>query len=100
MLRVKENGYAIQLFDIPENIDIQGKLVKTYYNSAKRHGVKEATQECNKIEQGLNYWKQFLLLKNWCNDKIIGMHQYYTEAKDSDNKSSSLISLRFTNLNE
>lgn len=87
------------MFDFPEDTDIQGKIVKTYYNSAKRPRVKEATQECNKIERELNYCKQFLHLKNWCNDKIIGMHQYYTEVK-TDNTSSSLISLRFTHLNE
>lgn len=94
---VKGKGYAIS--DIPEDTDIQGKIVKMYYNSAKRPRVKEATQECNKIERELNYCKQFLHLKNRCNDKIIGMHQYYTEVK-TDNTSSSLISLRFTHLNE
>jgi len=49
-LPVKENGYAIQLFDIPKDRDIQGKFIKTHYNSVKRRGVKEATQECNKIK--------------------------------------------------
>lgn len=52
------------MFDFPEDTDTQGKIVKTYYNSAKRPRVKEATQECNKIEQELNYCKQFLHLKN------------------------------------
>lgn len=47
---MKENGYAIRLFDAPEETDIQGIFVKTYYNSTKRHEVKEAIQECNKIE--------------------------------------------------
>lgn len=49
-LRMKENGYAIRSFDVPEETDIQGIFVKTYYNSTKRHEVKEAMQECNKIE--------------------------------------------------
>lgn len=59
---LKGSGNA--MFDIPEDTDIQGKIVKTYYNSAKRPRVKEATQECNKIERELNYCKQFLHLKN------------------------------------
>lgn len=51
------------------------------------------------MERELNYCKQFLRLKKCCNDKIMGMQQCYTGVK-IDNTSSSLISLRFTHLNE
>lgn len=61
----------------------------------KRGGGKKGRHE----RRGVIICKQFLHLKNRCNDKIIGMHQYYTEVK-TDNTSSSLISLRFTHLNE
>lgn len=40
-LQVKENGYAIQLFDISEDIAIQWTFIKTYSNSAKREGSRK-----------------------------------------------------------
>ena len=51
-LRVKENGYAIQLFDIPEGTDTQGKSVKLIIAQQRDMGSRK--QHKNAIKENKN----------------------------------------------